>query len=196
VTRDADALEEALRNYAAERARVDEVRAALAASHLRIQQLEAELASQRAEAAQQLAAAIERADAADRRVAIELERERSARAKAERAAEAWAAKADAAKRETVKATDEVRRKLDLAHTVEVQLQGQLAAAMADIALERTLRQSAQGVAQEQEAEARAARDQTAKLHETLERLTATLEASPLPPPQPAVRRKRSSPKAP
>jgi hypothetical protein len=196
VSRDAGALEEALRNYAAERARVDEVRTALAAGHLRIQQLEAELASQRSEAAQQVAAAIERADAADRRVAMELERERSARSKAERAAQGWAAKADAAKRETVTATDEVRRKLDLAHTRELQLQGQLAAAMADLVVERTLREDAQGAAQAQEAAARAARDQTTALHETLERLTAMLEASPSPPPQPAVRRKRSTPKAP
>lgn len=196
VNRVANALEQALRSLAAEKARVDEVRAALAAGHLRIQQLEAELASQRTEAAQQVAAAIERADAADRRVAMELERERSARAKAERAAEGWAAKADAAKRETVTATDEVRRKLDLAHTRELQLQSELAAAMADLVLERTLRQDAQGVAQAHEANARAARDQTAALHETLERLTAMLEASPSPPPQPALRRKRSTPKAP
>ena len=171
------------------------MRSAVAAGHLRIQHLESELASQRAEATKQVAAANERADAADRRVALELERERSARAKAERVAEGWAAKADAAKRETVTATDEVRRKLDLAHTRELQLQGQLAAAMADLVLERTLRQDAQGAAQAQEANARAARDQTAALHETLERLTAMLEASPSPPPMPAVRRKRSAPKA-
>lgn len=49
---------------------------------------------------------------------MELERERSARAKAERAAEGWAAKADAARRETVTATDEFQRKLDAAHTRE------------------------------------------------------------------------------
>lgn len=195
LTRVADALEQALRDLAAERARVDEVRTALAAAHLRIQQIEVELASQRAEAAKQVATATERADAADRRVAMELERERSARTKAERAAESWAAKADAARREAVTASEEARRKLDLAHTRELQLQGQLAAAMADLVLERALRQDVQVAAEAQEANARAARDQTAALHKTLERLTAMLEASPSPPPMPAVRRKRSAPKA-
>lgn len=195
LTRVADALEQALRNHAAETARVDEVRTAMAAAHLRIRQLEAELASQRAEAAQQVVAALERADAADRRVAMELERERSARAKAERAVEGWAAKADAARRETVTATDELQRKLDAAHTREMQLQAQLAAATADLALERTLRQDAQGAAQAQEANARAARDQTSMLHETLERLTATLAASRSYPPRSAVPRKRSARKA-
>ncbi|MCP5285459.1 MAG: DNA-binding protein [Burkholderiaceae bacterium] len=195
LTRAAGALEEALRNHAAEKARVDEVRTALAATHLRIQQLEAELASQRAEAAQQVAAALERADAADRRVAMELERERSARAKAERAVEGWAAKADAARRETVTATDELQRKLDAAHMREMQLQAQLASATADLALERTLRQDAQGAAQAQEANARAARDQTSMLHETLERLTATLATSRSSPPKSAVPRKRSARKA-
>ena len=52
----------------------------------------------------------------------------------------------------------VRRKLDLAHTRELQLQGQLAAAMADLVLERALRQDVQVAAQAQEANARAARD--------------------------------------
>lgn len=195
LTRVAGALEQALRNHAAEKARVDEVRTTLAATHLRIQQLEAELAFQRSEAAKQVAAAIERADAADRRVALELERERSARAKAERVAEGWAARADAAKRETVTAIDEVRRKLDLAHTRELQLQGQLAAAMADLVIERTLRQDAQAAAQAQEGNARAARDQTAALHETLERMTAMLGATPSPSPKPTVRHKRSASKA-
>lgn len=195
VTRVAAALEQALRNHAAENARVDEVRTALAAAHLRIQQLEAELASQRTEAAKQVAAAIERADAADRRVAMELERERSARAKAERAAEGWAAKADAARRETVIATDEFQRKLDAAHTRELQLQAQLAAATADLVQERILRQSAQSAAQAQEADARAAREQAAALQPALERLATMLAASESSPPKQAVRRKRSVPAA-
>lgn len=191
LTRVAAALEQALRNHAAEKARVDEVRTALAAGHLRIQQLEAELASQRAEAAQQVAAAIERADAADRRVAMELERERSARAKAERAAEGWAAKTDAARREAVTATDEVQRKLDAAHTRELQLQAQLATLTAELAQERTWRKDAQSVAHTQEADARAAREQGAKLQQALERLAAMLAANASSPPEPAVRRKRS-----
>lgn len=195
VTRVAAALEQALHNHAAERARVDEIRAALATAHLRIQQLEVELASQRTEAAKQVAAAIERADAADRRVAMELERERSARAKAERAAEGWAAKADAARRETVLATDEFQRKLDAAYTRELQLQAQLAAATADLVQERILRQSAQTAAQTQEADARAAREQAAALQPALERLATMLASSESSPPKQAARRKRSVPAA-
>lgn len=193
VTRVAAALEQALHNHAAEKARVDEVRTALAAAHLRIQQLEADLAAQRTEAAKQVAAAIERADAADRRVAMELERERSARAKAERAAEGWATKADAARRETAIATDEFQRKLDAAHTRELQLQAQLAAATTDLVQERVLRQSAQSAAQTQEADARAAREQAATLQPALERLAAMLATSASSPPKQAVRRKRSVP---
>jgi hypothetical protein len=195
VNRVADALEQALRSLAAEKSRVDEVRTALAAGHLRTQQLEAELASQRAEAAQQVAAAIERADAADRRVAMELERERTAGAKAERAAEGWAAKADAVRRETVTSTDEFQRKLDAAHARELQLQTQLAAAMADLVQERTMRQSAQSAAHTQEADTRAAREQAATLQQTLERLAEMLAASASSPPKQAVRRKRPIPVA-
>jgi hypothetical protein len=195
LTRVAAALEQALRNHAAEKARVDEVRTALAAAHLRVQQLEAELASQRAEAAMQVAAATERADAADRRVAMELERERSARAKAERAAEAWAAKADAARRETVTATDELQRKLDAAHSRESQLQAQLATATADLVHERSMQREANRAADTQGADARAAREQAAKLQQTLEQLTAVLVTNASYPAKPAVRRKRSIPAA-
>lgn len=195
LARVATALQQALRNLAAEKARVDEVRTALVAGHLRTQQLEAELATQRAEAAQQLAAAVERADAADRRVAMELERERSARAKAERAAEGWAARADAARRDAVTTTDEVQRKLDAAHARELQLQAQLVTATADLAQERTLHQGAQRAAHAQEADARAAREQTATLQQALERLTAILAATTSSQTKPAVRRKRSVPAA-
>ncbi len=195
LTQAAGVLEEALRNHAAEKARFEEVRTALAATQLRIQQLEAELASQRAEAAKQVAAAIERADAADHRVAMELERERSARAKAERAAEGWAAKADAARREAVTTTDDIQRKLDASHAREVQLQAQLATATADLAQERSSHQDALRATRTQEADARAAREQTATLQQTLERLTAMLAARAPSPPKPAMRRKRSVPAA-
>lgn len=196
LTRVAAALAEALRNHAAEKARVDEVRTALAASHQRIQQLEAELFSQRADAAQQVAAAVQRADAADRRVAMELERERASRAKAERSAEAWAAKADAARREAATAVDELQRKLDAAHSREAQLQTQFATATAELAKERTMQRDAKREADAQGADARAAREQAAKLQQTLEQLTALLVANASSPAKPAVRRKRSVPTAP
>lgn len=195
LNRVATALDQVLREHAAEKARVDEVRTALAASDQRIQQLEAELSSQRADAARQVGAAVQRADAADRRVAMELERERSARAKAERAAEAWAAKAEAFQREASKATDEFQRKLDAAHGRELQSQARLATAMADLAQERTMQQEAKSAAQTQGADARAAREQAAKLQRTLERLTAVLVANESSPAKPAVRGKRSVPEA-
>jgi len=195
LTHLATALEQALRDHAAEKARVDEVRIASVASHHRIQQLEAELSSQRADAAQQVTAAIERADAADRRVAMELERERSARAKAERAAEGWAAKAGAARREAVTSTDEVQRKLNAAHARELLLQAQLATATADLAQERTSHQDALRAAHTQAADAHAARSQAATLQQTLERLTAMLAANASVKPKPTARRKRSAPAA-
>jgi len=195
LKRAATALEHALHSLAAEKARSDEMRNAVAAGHLRIQHLEAELASQRAEAIKQVAAAIERADAADRRVALELERERSARAKAERAAEGWAAKADAARREIITITEEIQRKRDVAHARELQLQAELTAATTELARERTLHQDAQRAAHSQEADARAAREQIAMLQQTLERLTAMLEANASAVAQTAVRRRRSVPSA-
>jgi hypothetical protein len=195
INRVAAALELALQSHAAEKARVDELRSALAASHQRIQQLEAELSSQRADAAQQIAAAVERADAADRRVALELERERSSRAKAERAAEAWAAKADAARREAATAIDELRRNLDDGHARELLLQTQLAAATVDLAQERTIQREAQRAVQRLETDAHAAREQAATLQQALERLTAMLADNPSSPAKPAARRKRSAPAA-
>lgn len=195
LTRADTALERALGNHAAEKARVGEVRSALATSQQRIQQLEAELASQRAGAAEQVEAALERADAADRRVAMELERERSARAKAERTAEAWAAKADAARREAATSTDELQRKLDAAHARELQFQTKLATATADLAQARTLQRDVQRAAHTQEADACAAREQAATLRQTLERLTVLLAANASSPAKQAVRRKRSVPAA-
>jgi chromosome segregation ATPase len=195
LNRAATALEQALHSLAAEKARIDEMRNAVAAGHLRIQHLEAELASLRAVATKQVAAANERADAADRRVALELERERSARAKAERAAEGWAAKADTARREIITITEEVQRKLDMAHARELQLQAELTAATTELARERTLHQDAQRAAHSQEADARAARDQLAMLQQTLGRLTAMLEANTSAVAKTAVRRKRSVPPA-
>lgn len=167
----------------------------MTAAHLRIHQLEAELVSQRAEAAKQVAAATERADAADRRVAMELERERSARAKAERAAEAWAAKADAARREAASAIDELQRKLDVAHARDLQLEAQLLTAASDLARAHAMQVDAQRAAQKQEADARAAREQVASLQQSIERLTALLAAHASSPPKPAGRRKPSVPAA-
>lgn len=126
---------------------------------------------------------------------MELERERSARAKAERAAEGWAAKADASRRETVTVTDEFQRKLDASHTRELEIQARLAAATAELVQERTMRQAAQSAAQALESDARAAREQATTLHQALERLSGILATSASSTSKQTVRRKRSVPAA-
>jgi chromosome segregation ATPase len=83
----AQALRLANEELAAERARLQEVRAALATEKERLIDERRRATEELAEIKQQLAAAAERADAADRRAALEIERERQMRAKAEKSTE-------------------------------------------------------------------------------------------------------------
>jgi hypothetical protein len=129
-------LDQAQRSLAAERARLDEVRAALATATDRLQRQDERSAAELGEIRRQLIAANERADAADRRVAMELERERTARAKAERLAESLQ-KSNAALQESSTAAGEtVRRQLDATRDREDALKGQLATNAAELTLER------------------------------------------------------------
>jgi hypothetical protein len=166
-------LEQAHRDQAAERARLEEVRIALAASNERVKQLEAQMSAALTDAARQIAAAVERADAADRRVALELERERSARTKAERAAVALADRLEVIRNEGATAAEAAQRKLDAAHEQVSALNAQLAIATTELVQQRAQLQDVRHVA---EADARTARDQSAALQQSLDRLTAILEA--------------------
>ena len=81
-------LSQARENLAAQQGRLDEVRGAWASVNERLKQEREEMTRGVDEIKQQLLSAVERADAADRRVALELDRERTARTRAERQAEA------------------------------------------------------------------------------------------------------------
>ena len=72
---------------AAQQGRLEEVRGAWALTTERLKEVREEMAKEIADIRAQLLLAMDRADAADRRVALELDRERSARARAERQAE-------------------------------------------------------------------------------------------------------------
>jgi hypothetical protein len=127
---------------------------------------------------------------------MELERERSSRAKAERLAETWAAKADAARREAAAAVEANQHKLDAAHERTLQLQAQLAVAAEELVVARALAASAEHAAQLQATAANAAREHATALQQSLERLTTAMEASAASPAKSGVRRKRSVPAAP
>ncbi len=80
-------LSQARENLAAQQGRLEEVRGAWALATERLKEAREEMAKEVADIRAQLLSAIDRADAADRRVALELDRERTARARAERQAE-------------------------------------------------------------------------------------------------------------
>jgi len=149
-------LDQVQQELAAERARLDEVRAALAAANERLREQSVKSMADLAEVKRQMTAAVERADAADRRVALELERELTARAKAERHTESLRKAVDAAREANSAASEQARRQLDAARDREEALKSQLVAAAAD---------------------ATAARDQTARLQTSLDRLAALVEAA-------------------
>jgi len=81
-------LSQAREDLAAQQGRLDEVRGAWALANERLKEAREEMTKGVDEIKQQLLSAVDRADAADRRVALELDRERTARSRAERQAEA------------------------------------------------------------------------------------------------------------
>lgn len=81
-------LSQTREDLAAQQGRLDEVRGAWALATERLKEAREEMAKEVADIRGQLLSAIDRADAADRRVALELDRERTARARAERQVEA------------------------------------------------------------------------------------------------------------
>jgi hypothetical protein len=141
----------------------------------RVQHVEAKLSTALDEAARQLAAAVERADAADRRVALELERERHARSKAERTAETLASRIEAMRKEGGAAAAAAQRELDAARDRESSMKVQLVAATAELAQERERSAELRQAAAASAADASAARNQAAALQQSLGRLTAMLE---------------------
>jgi len=173
----AQLLDKTLQELAAERARLEEVRTSLAGAVERFQAQEAKTATELSDLRQQLDAAVQRADAADRRVAMELERERTARARAERHAESLQKGLDASRDASAAAGQQARQSLDAARDREEALKAQLAAAAAELALERQRLTQQRTAAEASAADAVAARAQVASLQTSLNRLAALVETA-------------------
>jgi hypothetical protein len=134
----AQALRLANEELAAERARLQEVRAALATEKERLVDERRRATTEMAELKQQLAAAADRADVADRRVALELERERSARAKAERQLDSLQKAVDGAREAEATAQKLARQYMEAARQREETLQTRLALSEAELAAQKRL----------------------------------------------------------
>jgi len=80
-------LNQAREDLAAQQGRLDEVRGAWVLANARLKEEREEMTKDAVEIKLRLLSAVDRADAADRRVALELDRERTARARAERQVE-------------------------------------------------------------------------------------------------------------
>lgn len=169
----AQVLRQVHEELAAERARLQEVRAALALETARLIEERQRAAGQIAELKQQLVAAIDRADAADRRVAMELERERTARAKAERQAEALQKTADAAREAEATSQRQARQQLEVARQREEGLQTRLALAEAELVTRQRLA-DLRALDESKAAEVAAAVTQVAGLKASVEHLTSLI----------------------
>lgn len=160
-------LDSVQRDFAAEKARGEEVRTALATTSDRLRHQEERSATE-------LAAAVERADAADRRVALELERERTARAKAERQAESLQKSLDSLRDASATAVESAQLQMNAARDRELALKEHVGAATAELALERQRLLDLRAASEASAAEASAAKAQVARLQASIERLTSLI----------------------
>lgn len=162
------ALMETKQELAAEHARLTALQAALTAERDRRETDDQRWSAEAAGLRAQLAAALERADAADRRVALELDRERTARSRAERQAEQ-------AQRALDDARQSAAREAHKAGQASQAMQAQLAGLTVELDLARRraaeLRE-AEGLAK---AEARVMSDHLAELKATVGQLTLVVE---------------------
>lgn len=150
-------LELARQELAAERARLTEVRTAHAAAVAQLSEQQEQAMAAQDVIKRDLIAMQERADAADRRVAIELDRERTARGRAERQAEVVREQFGAAQVAREQTDHEHRRKLEAAAGQLASLKDELAVAN----VERAASQAREAVA----------RDQMGRLQLAVERLS-------------------------
>jgi len=167
---------EARRDLSAERARLDETRTALIAASELLRKQQEKAGADLVEMQRQIVAATERADAADRRVAMELERERTARAKAERHAESLQKNMEALRGKAASVEEQTRRQLDTAGDREGTLKTNLAIAAAELALERQRLAALVSASEASAAEAFTARAQVNSLQASLDRVAALVEA--------------------
>lgn len=131
-------LQQAQQDLAAEKAGAQEVRIALERERNRLIEERHSAAAQLADLKGQLSAAIQRADAADRRVAIELDRERSARATAERLAQSLQKMLAGARDAEASITARLEKKVEEGRQREETLLTRLALAETELATRQRL----------------------------------------------------------
>ena len=168
-------LDQSLQELSAEQARIDEVRLALAMAHERLDRQDERSLSEQAELHRQLVAAVDRADAADRRVAMELERERTSRAKAERHSEALQKSADGLRDRNATAQEQTRRQLDSTRESEANLRTQHAILVAELTLEKNRTGDLLAIAETSSADVSTVRAQVASLQASFDRLAALVK---------------------
>lgn len=170
---------EAARELAAERARLEEVRTALTAATERLRKQQEKAETDLVEMRRQIVTATDRADVADRRVAMELERERTARARAERHAESLKKNMEDLQEKTATVEEQTRRQLGTARDREEALKISLAITAAELALERQRLASFAAESEANASEASIARAQVASLQASLDRVAALVEVGNL-----------------
>lgn len=168
------ALEQSNQNLAAERARLVEVRAAATEAHDRLRRQEQVAVAEKADLLRQLTAAVERADAADRRVALELDRERTLRAKADRQAEALLKGMESLRSQMTAAEDASRRLLADALERETVLHQQCSAAASALAQESAVSAELRMGLDTRTHEAAEANARASALQQSIDRLTSLL----------------------
>lgn len=129
-------LSQAREDLAAQQGRLDEVRGAWALATEQLKEAREEMAKEVTDIRAQLLSAIDRADAADRRVALELDRERTARTRAERQAEALQKSLTASQAAALAASEQVLQAQQILGEREDALKAQLATKVTELNEER------------------------------------------------------------
>lgn len=168
-------LGQAREDLAVQQGRLDEVRGAWALANERLREEREEMAKNVSDIRQQLLSAVGRADAADRRVALELDRERTARARAERQAEALQKSLDASQAAALAANEHTRQTQQALSDLEDSLKAHLTTKGIELNEERQRVNDLRVECAAKTLEASAARAQTEGLQGALDRLSKVVE---------------------
>lgn len=168
-------LSQAREDLAAQHARLDEVRGAWALVNNQLKEEKEARTKEIAELKQQLLSAVDRADAADRRVALELDRERTTRARAERQAEALQKSLEAAQAAALAASEHARQTQKDLGEREDSLKVHLATAMTELNEERQRVKDLRADGAVKALEASEARAQAKGLQHALDRLSKLVQ---------------------
>lgn len=170
-------LSQAREDLAAQRARLDEARDAWSLANSQLREEKEARARETADIGHQLISAIDRADAADRRVALELERERTTRARAERQAEALQKSLEAAQTAALTVSEHARQTQKELGEREDALKLRLATTVTELNEERQRANSLHAECAAQAMEVLEARTQAKGLQQAMDRLSKLMESN-------------------